>query len=284
MAAAGDEKMTSDHIISVNETDFEFEVVEYSKHVPVVVDFWAEWCGPCKTIGPALERLAEMAGGAFRLAKVNVDENPNLALRFNVRSIPTVKAFRDGQVVAEFTGALPEGKIREFVRSLAPSQHDLVLEKGLSLLDLGDWTGAEENLARFLEKFPGHPGALLGMARSLLAQGYLPEAQRILLEFPASKEYNTAEAMLPLVKALNRARGEHALPDEPLAAAYSNALRLALRGNFEAAMDGMLDVLRQDKRYLDGEVRKVLLGMFELLGAKSELTSQYRNELAMVLF
>jgi len=96
--------MASDHIISVTEADFEYEVIAYSKQMPVVVDFWAEWCGPCKTLGPILERLAQEANGAFRLAKVDVDANPNLALRFSVRSIPNVKAFQDGQVVAEFVG------------------------------------------------------------------------------------------------------------------------------------------------------------------------------------
>src|SRR5512139_3568309 len=127
--------MTTDNIKVVNESDFEYEVIAFSNQVPVIVDFWAEWCRPCKTLTPILEKYAVESQGSFRLAKVNVDENPNLALRFSVRSIPNVKAFRDGQVVSEFLGLQPEPRVKEFIRNLAPSQIDLLLEKGQSQLE-----------------------------------------------------------------------------------------------------------------------------------------------------
>src|SRR5512133_1248777 len=136
---------TSEYIVEVNESDFEYEVVNFSRNTPVVVDFWAVWCGPCKMLTPILEKLAEEAKGAFRLAKANVDENPNLALRYGVRSIPAVKAFQNGQVVSEFTGAQPEPRVREFIRSLAPSQGDLAQEKAESLLDQHQWSSAERD-------------------------------------------------------------------------------------------------------------------------------------------
>ena len=117
--------MASGYIITVTEADFEYEVVAFSQQLPVVVDFWAEWCVPCKTLGPLLEKLADEAQGSFRLAKVDVDSSPNLALRYGVRSIPNVKAFRDGQVVAEFVGAQPEPRLREFVF------HPIVMGAGL---------------------------------------------------------------------------------------------------------------------------------------------------------
>ena len=276
--------MASDHIISVTEADFEYEVIAYSKQMPVVVDFWAEWCGPCKTLGPILERLAQEANGAFRLAKVDVDANPNLALRFSVRSIPNVKAFQDGQVVAEFVGMQPEARVREFIRKLAPSEHDLTLEKAQGLLEMGEWREAEAAFRRFLAKTPENPIGLLGLARSLLLLRKIKEAHLILRNFPASKEYHAAETMNPLANALTRLQEAPSFSDDPLEAAYLNALRLVSLGNFEAAMDGMLDVLRQDKHYRNGDVRKVLLGMFEMLGEESPLTRQYRSELASVLF
>jgi putative thioredoxin len=276
--------MAKDHIISVSEADFEYQVIEFSKNIPVVVDFWAEWCAPCRTLEPILERLTELASGAFRLAKVNVDENPNLALHYNVRSIPNIKAFRDGQVVAELTGALPEARIREFLTTLAPSEHDLLLDKAFGLLDMRQIPKAEENFRKFLEKSPGHPAGSLGLIRSLMLQGKVHEAAPMLRTFPASKEYNSAEILNQLFLALRRLDTGHAYSDDPLEAAYLNALRLVLRGNFEAAMDGMLDVLRQDKTFMNGELRKVMLGIFEMLGSENPLTRQYRSELAMVLF
>ena len=276
--------MASANIISVTESDFEFEVIAYSRQVPVVVDFWAEWCAPCKQLGPILEQLAQEANGAFRLAKVDVDSNPNLALRFGVRSIPNVKAFQDGQVVSEFLGMQPEARIREFIHKLAPSEHDLLLEKAQSLLNKGGAKEAEEAFRQFLVKAPDNPAAMLGLTRSLMLQRKIKEARLILGSFPASKEFNSAQIMTPLVVALVRLQDAPAFSDDPLEAAYLNALRLVSLGNFEAAMDGMLDVLRQDKHYHNDEVRKVLLGIFEMLGEENPLTRQYRNELASVLF
>lgn len=276
--------MASEHIITVNEADFEFEVVAYSKQTPVVVDFWAEWCGPCKTLGPILEKIALEANGTFRLAKVDVDANPNLALRFGVRSIPNVKAFQDGQVVAEFIGMQPEGRVREFIRKLAPSEHDLMLEKAQGLLELGQWKEAEGIFRQFLAKNPGNPTGLLGFSRCLLLQRKVKEARPILRDFPASREYHAAQAMLPLANALDGLKEAPPFSDDPLEAAMLNALRLVNLGNFEAAMDGMLDILRQNKNYRNGEVRKLMLGMFEMLGEENSLTRQYRGELASVLF
>jgi putative thioredoxin len=276
--------MASENIMNVTEADFEYEVIAYSRQVPVVVDFWAEWCAPCKQLSPILENLALEGNGAFRLAKVDVDSNPNLALRFSVRSIPNVKAFQDGQVVAEFLGMQPESRIREFIRKLAPSEHDLLLEKAQGVLLLGEAKEAEVVFRQFLIKAPENPAAMLGLARSLLLQRKIKETRLILGSFPASKEYNSAQLLTPLVIALVRLQDAPPFSDDPLEAAYLNALRLVSLGNFEAAMDGMLDVLRQDKHYHNDEVRKVLLGMFEMFGDENPLTRQYRSELASVLF
>ena len=135
--------MASDFIIDVTEADFEYQVLVYSQQVPVVVDFWAEWCGPCRVLGPMLEKLAQEAQGDFRLAKVDVDQNQNLAIRYGVRNIPIVKAFRNGEMVSEFFGVQPEARVREFLGAIAPSVSDLLLEKGASLLGLNQASEAE---------------------------------------------------------------------------------------------------------------------------------------------
>lgn len=274
----------SDYVISVTEANFEYEVIAFSRQTPVIADFWAEWCVPCKTLGPQLERLAAEAQGAFRLAKIDVDANPNLALRFGVRSIPAVKAFRDEQVIAEFVGVQPEPRLREFLRSIVPSPSDLLLEKALSLLEAQQWASAERAFRQFLDKAPDYPVACLGLARSLLPQGRVLEAQDALRDLPASKELATAETMQPLIEAMLYSQNKTLLTDDPLDAAYQRALHLIARGNLEAAMDGLLDVLRQDKRYRRGELRKVMLGLFEVLGENNPLTRQYRSELSSVLF
>jgi len=276
--------MASDHIIDVSEADFEYQVLAYSQHIPVVVDFWAEWCVPCRTLGPMLERLTLEAGGTFRLAKVNVDQNQNLSLRYNVRSIPAVKAFRDGKMVSEFVGMQPEPKLKEWFRALAPSSTDLLLEKGLSLISEGEWVSSQEAFQEILKVNPDSAPALFGLAKSILAQGQVDKAQRILQSLPPSREFARAEALLPLTQALIRQQNGENNHDQPLEAAYQRALRLILRGNIPASLDGLLDILREDKYFRDGEVRQVILGLFELMGDENPVTRQYRQELASVLF
>ena len=276
--------MASDFIINVSEADFEYEVLAYSQQAPVVVDFWAEWCAPCRTLGPLLERLAQEGQGSFRLAKVNVDDNPNLALRYGVHGIPAVKAFRDGKMVAEFTGVQPEPRLREFLRALAPSKSDLALEKGHSLLAMRQSLQAETAFRAVIKEFPENPVAQLGLAKSLLLQGESQESSQILSRFPASREYTAAQTLLPLSLALSDLDQNHLKDDDPLDPAFNQALRLVKRGNIEAAMDGLLDTLRENKHYADGRARLTLVALLELLGENNPVTRQYRAELASVLF
>ena len=234
---------------------------------------------------PLLERLANEGQGSFRLAKVNVDENPNLAIRLGVHGIPVVKAFRNSAMVAEFTGVQPEARLREFLKALAPSPVDLSIEKGASLLDLGRIEDAEDTFRDVVKATPNHPAGLLGLAKSLLLQGLSSEALPILERFPASHEYNAAQTLLPLARALVQlTRGEEFESEEPQDPAFYNALRLFKRGNNEAALDGLLDILRENKRYRNGIARQMVVAILELLGESNPTARQYRNELAAVLF
>jgi len=277
--------MTPDYILNVNELDFEYEVIAYSKNTPVVVDFWATWCRPCKTLGPILEKLAIEGQGHFRLAKVNVDENPNLAIRFSIRSIPTVKAFIDGQVVDEFMGAQPEPRIREFIGKLVPpSPLKLAQEKAQSLLSLHKWTEAEKIFRELLEQSPDDPALILGLIKSLLAQGQNKEANYLLNSFPPSPQYAMAEKLRPLSKALVEFEYNQLSTDTDLDAMFRNSVRLAKLGNFPAALDGLLEILRVNKKYRNDTARLVFLSILEILGDEDPLTRQYRSELASVLF
>ena len=278
--------MTSEFIIDVTDADFEYHVISYSQNIPVVVDFWAEWCMPCKTLGPLLERLTEGAKGKFRLAKVNVDQNPNLAFRFNIRSIPAVKAFKDGQVISDFVGNQSEAKIREFLREIVPDQSDLNLEKGNSLLILNQAEEAELCFRRSLEISPANTAARLGLIRSLLFQGKGMQSEEFLNDFPASAEYTPAQRLTPLAEAFISLETREPTPgkNDISDATFNNAVRLAYKGNFEAAMDGILEVLRIDKHYRDDQARLIMVAILEMLGENNPITRQYRNELASVLF
>jgi len=276
--------MASEFIKNVSEADFEYEVLAFSQQTPVVVDFWAEWCVPCRTLGPLLERLAQEGQGAFRLAKVNVDENPNLALRYGIHNIPAVKAFREGKMVSEFAGLQPEARLREFLRALAPSKSDLALEKGYSLLTMRQPRQAEATFRTVIKEFPDNPSAQLGLAKSLLLQGESQESRQILNRLPASREYNASQLLLPLAQALFDLDHNRLSETAPLDPAFNQAIRLVKRGNIEATMDGLLDILRENKHYANGRARQILVALFELLGENDPITRQYRAELASVLF
>ncbi|HAF62654.1 MAG TPA: thioredoxin [Anaerolineaceae bacterium] len=277
--------MTSEFIINVNELNFEYEVVSYSMNTPVVVDFWADWCQPCKTLTPILEQIILEASGSIRMAKVNIDQNPNLALQYGVRSIPTIKAFVQGAVVSEFVGVQPPERVRSFIEQLSPpSPIDLAVEKASNLLTSGNWTDAELILREALSSKPNSPSGLLGLSKSLLAQGKSTEALQLLREFPASREFSRAESLLPLAESMEDYRLDTLLSETVNDAAYRNALRLVSKGNIPAALDGLLDILRRDKHYGSGKAHQIVLSLLEMLGEENTLTAEYRRELANVLF
>ena len=275
----------SEYILEVSEADFERRVLSRSNEVPVVADFWAPWCVPCRVLSPLLERLAEEGKGAFLLAKVNVDESPKLSATYEVRTIPTVHAFREGKVIASFMGSQPEAKVREFIKTVAGAPADHALAEATSFLVTRHWAEAEDAFRKIWEERPGSGVAAIGLLKALIAQGRGCEALGVLDEFPPSTEFTLAQKMFAVADLLCQVEGA----DEPVAetdldALYYNSARLLARANWEPAMDGLLDVLRQNKRYRQGEPRKVILGVFELLGEDDMLTRDYRAELASVIF
>jgi len=276
--------MVSDFIIHVDESDFQYEVLQYSTQTPVVVDFWASWCIPCRVLGPRLESLAREGEGSFRLAKVNVDENPKLTKQFKIRDIPVVKAFVDGHVVSEFSGVPSDDSLRDFVRRLTPAPANLMFAKGMNLLALGDYTEAEDAFREFLSVQAHHAGALLGLVRSLLLQGKGSEARLLLRNFPASSEYSQAQLLKPVADAFTKIEDTNASHEDPLEAAFQNGVRLAKRGNILAAMDGFLDILRKNRHFRDEQVKDVFVGLLALIGESHPEARQYRQDLSSVLF
>jgi putative thioredoxin len=271
------------HIIDVSEATFETDVVERSRKTPVLVDFWAPWCGPCRVLSPILERVAAESDGAFVLAKVNTDENQQLAVQYRVQGIPAVKMFRNGRVVDEFVGARPEREVRDFIKAFAPTQVDRWLMEAQSLVFGERWDEAAAAFRRILGAKPGYPPAALELGRMFLAAGRGTEAEAALREVSTSApEYTTAEALLPLASLIAHAQSENG-SEEGLDALYRQAGRQVIERRMPEAIETLLDILRKNRNYRDGAARKAVLALLEYLGDRPEV-KDYRRQLASVLF
>lgn len=272
---------------------FEREVIDRSRTVPVVVDFWAPWCQPCLMLGPVLERLAEQADGAWELAKINTDYERELALRFGIQGIPAVKAFRDGKVVSEFVGVLPERSIRSFLARIIPSRADQLTAEARERISEGDRPRAESLLREALEQENNHAGATLALAEMLLEQGQ-EEAARPLLESlpPKSDEGRRAAALLKRLQFISDSIGlpsrQDALaalasnPDD-ISAIWALAVRAAGTGEYAEALSRFLDLLERNRQDQDDGARKAMLAIFTILGPDHELSMTYRPLLAAAL-
>jgi putative thioredoxin len=289
MTAAGP---APDFIRDVAESDFEREVLARSEQVPVVVDFWAPWCGPCRQLGPLLERLAREHAGAFVLAKVDVDRAPNVAAQLGVRSIPMVIGIRDRAVRSEFVGAQPEPVLRRFLADVLPGEADALVAEAARLAAAGDAAGAEARLLAALEKEPRHGRALLGLARLLAARGEVDAAldrlDHVLPHESIADEAERFSAELRLRAGgggdVNALRARVAAAPDDLAARLELGRALAGAGRHEDALRELLAAVERDATFEDGAARKAMLDLFELLGPDHPLTQRFRSELARVLF
>ncbi len=277
------------HVIDITDETFQTAVIEESKHRPVVVDFWAPWCGPCRTLGPTIEKVAGEFKGDVVVAKLNVDENQQSAGQYRVQGIPAVKAFRDGRVVNEFTGALPEPQVRAFFQSLAPTAADRAAAEAEELLASGDTAGAEARFRDILSTGSDDPKAIIGLSTILIARSDRDEADGLLKRIPADRQAKVLRHRIFLEGYAARHKDED-LESEATAnprdarTRYRWGVMLAAREDYIAALTELLESVRADKAWEDGAARKAMLAIFEILGMDSTITRDYQRRLENVLF
>lgn len=300
-AAATSPTPATDLIKEVNGAAFMTDVIQASMQVPVIVDFWAPWCGPCKQLTPILEKVVKAAQGKVKMVKVNIDEPSNqpLAQQLRIQSIPAVYAFKGGRPVDGFMGALPEGQIRQFIERLVgnvgPSPIDELLAEAKDILDAKAYAEAAELYQQVLAEEPENLTALGGFARAMIGLGDLSAAQDILATIPPDKintpEITGAKAALELATQMQAKSGELESFRAKVAAdpkddqsRYDLALALVAAGQRETAVEELLEIVRRNRAWNEEAARKQLVQLFEVFGPEDPLTIESRKRLSKLLF
>jgi putative thioredoxin len=298
MTLIGEAAAPGDLIKEGTDAGFAKDVIDASRDTPVIVDFWATWCGPCKTLGPALEKAVLAAKGAVRLVKIDIDKNPVFAGQLRVQSIPTVYAFVDGRPVDGFQGAIPESQVKAFIDRLAQagggaagSEIDALIAMGKESLELGDMGGAAQAFAQALQEEPDNVAAIGGLAKVYLAGGDAERAAEVAAMAPADAKNADLESVRAALALAKDAPSETAEFEQRLArdandheARLEYAKALAGRGDFAEAVDQLLKIIEADREWNDQAARKQLLTVFEAAGPGSEVARQGRRRLSSILF
>lgn len=264
--------------------DFQKDVLEASYQIPVLVDFWAEWCGPCRILGPVLEKLAAESNGEWKLVKLNTEEFPEIARRYNIRSIPNVKLFVEGKPVNEFVGALPERAVREWLKKAIPTKYDKMLLTAEKLLEEGKVTEAIPLLEEIVAHDRSNEKARVLLAKSILFTDS-ERAEHLVAEIAEhSKYFDLATSMKTLARLFALRKDTSQLPDAEVKPMYVHAIDSLLRKDFDSALTNFIDVIRNDRYYDDDGSRKAVIAIFKYLGDEHPLTVKHRRPFGSALY
>lgn len=298
-SAESQQAAAGDLIKDATQDTFMADVIEASRQVPVIVDFWADWCGPCKQLTPVLEKAVTAAKGTVRLVKVNVDENREIAAQLRVQSLPTVYAFKDGRPIDAFMGALPESQIKSFIEKITgsavgPSDEEMLLEAGQQALEAEDFEAAAGAFSGVLQADPENLPAIAGLARALIGTGDLAGAEQILAQVPEGKEndsdISSARAALEIAatpvdsEEITALSAKLKADEKDHQSRIDLAIALNAAGRSEEAMEHLLTSIRQDRSWNEEAARKQLLQFFEAWGHADERTVAGRRQLSSILF
>jgi putative thioredoxin len=263
--------------------DFQKEVIQKSYEVPVVVDFWAEWCAPCRVLGPILERLSQQDDKKWLLAKLNTEEFPAIAQEYGIHSIPNVKLFVDGKVAAEFVGALPEPHVRRWLEEVVPSQFRKQIEQAGELLRRGERVRAEQLLEEVLQREPENSQARILHSQALLFKDPQRAAQ-VVENFDDPKYNDFAEAVRTVARLDALSLNPDSLPEADVRETYREGIRALFVQDFDTALERFIDVIRRDRYYDDDGARKACIAIFKILGEDHPTTEKHRREFSSALY
>ena len=282
------------YVVDVTEENFDVEILDAPENVTVLVDFWAPWCAPCRQLGPVLEKIAESYQGRVKIAKINTDENQRIGMHFGIQGIPAVKIFQGGELVSEFTGALPEIQIRQILEKLVSSETEDIASQGMKWLEEGQILKAKHCFDNAITIDPDNKVATLGLAKIALHENDLGRAEELAKSIEVTdSEYDAAQGILnriDFMKQCQEGGGKYLCAERldkdanDLDARFTLGCCLAAEGKYQESLEEFLSVVKKNKTYKDGAAKIAMVKVFSIIGQRSPLADEYRDKLEWILY